>query len=175
MTYPGKIYDNFTAVGQKYKDISAFEFDILGPSGDNVELSNANGTPAIGKLAKDYIYEESTGAKIPEGSIIFTGEYKGNPAYNVVVLYDDEGNIIGGVDSEGSINAESIILAPDPKDDLLGETSEGIWIYWIAPEYEKQLPAKVRAELYRVDDALTNAGQRLVSDTVSLMFHQSCH
>ena len=165
MTYQAR-YMRITAVGQKNKDISAFEFDILGPSGDNVELSNANGTPAIGKLAKDYIYEESTGAKIPEGSIIFTGEYKGNPAYNVVVLYDDEGNIIGGVDSEGSINAESIILAPDPKDDLLGETSEGIWIYWIAPEYEKQLPAKVRAELYRVDDALTNAGQRLVSDTV---------
>ena len=27
--------------------------------------------------------------KIPAGSIIFTGEYKGNPAYNVVLLYDE--------------------------------------------------------------------------------------
>ncbi|MCR0191447.1 hypothetical protein MKC78_08190 [[Clostridium] innocuum] len=30
----------------------------------------------------------------------------------------------------------------------------------------EQLPEKVRAELYRVDNALTNEGQRLVSDTL---------
>lgn len=159
-------YIKITALNQKNKDISILEFDILGPSGDNVELMNANGTPAIGQLTSDYIYEESTGAKIPAGSIVFTGEYKGNPAYNVVVLYDENGEIVGGIDSEGSINAQSIILAPDPGDGLLGETSQGIWIYWISPEYANNLPTKVRAELYRVDNAQTNEGQRLVSDTV---------
>uniref|UniRef100_UPI003F569764 hypothetical protein n=1 Tax=Thomasclavelia spiroformis TaxID=29348 RepID=UPI003F569764 len=151
---------------QKNKNISILEFDISGPSGDNVELMNSNGTPAIGQLTSDYIYEESTGAKIPAGSIVFTGEYKGNPVYNVVVLYDENGEIVGGIDSEGSINAQSIILAPDPGDGLLGETSEGIWIYWISPEYANNLPTRVRAELYRVDNAQTNEGQRLVSDTV---------
>ena len=30
----------------------------------------------------------------------------------------------------------------------------------------EKLPEQVRAELYRVDDAQTNDGQRLVSDTV---------
>ena len=159
-------YIRITALNQKNKDISILEFDILGPSGDNVELMNDNETPAIGKLAHDYVYETSTGAKIPAGSIVFTGEYKGNPAYNVVVLYDENGKIVGGLDDEGSINAESIILAPDPGDGLLGETSEGTWIYWISPEYAKNLPSKVRAELYRVDNAQTNEGQRLVSDTI---------
>ena len=154
-----------TALNQKNKDISILEFDILGPSGDNVELMNADGTPAIGKLTEDYVYDKNSGDKIPAGSIIFTGEYKGNPAYNVVVLYDDNGNIVGGLDEEGSINAQSIILAPDPGDGLLGETSEGIWIYWISPEHAQNLPSKVRAELYRVDNAQTNEGQRLVSDT----------
>lgn len=159
-------YIRITALNQKNKDISILEFDILGPSGDNVELMNDNETPAIGKLAHDYVYETSTSAKIPAGSIVFTGEYKGNPAYNVVVLYDENGKIVGGLDDEGSINAESIILAPDPGDGLLGETSEGTWIYWISPEYAKNLPSKVRAELYRVDNAQTNEGQRLVSDTI---------
>ena len=53
----------------------------------------------------------------------------------------------------------------------MGETPEGIWIYWIEPEDMKDdfvLPAQVRAELYRVDNALTNEGQRLVSDTLSV-------
>lgn len=164
-TYQAR-YIRITAVDQKNTDISILEFDILGPSGDNVELTTVDETPGIGILAKDYVYEASTGAKIPAGSIIFTGEYKGNPAYNVVVLYDENGKIVGGLDDEGSINAESIILAPDPGDGLLGETSEGSWIYWISPEYAQNLPAKVRVELYRVDNAQTNEGQRLVSDTI---------
>ena len=164
-TYQAR-YLKITALNQKNQDISILEFDILGPSGDNVELIHASETPAIGKLDKDYIYDKNTGEKIPEGSIIFTGEYKGNPAYNVVVLYDENGNIVGGLDDEGNLNAQSIILAPDPENGLLGETSNGIWIYWISPEYARYLPSKVRAELYRVDNAQTNEGQRLVSDTL---------
>lgn len=164
-TYQAR-YIRITALNQKNKEISIQEFDILGPSGDNVELTNADGTPAIGILKNDYVYDSNTGASIPAGSIVFMGEYKGNPAYNVVVLYDEDGNIVGGLDEEGSLVAESIILAPDPGDSLLGETSQGTWIYWISPEYAKNLPNKVRAELYRVDNAQTNEGQRLVSDTI---------
>ena len=51
---------------------------------------------------------------------------------------------------------------------MLGETSDGTWIYWIEPSAgvtEASLPGKVRAELYRVDNAMTNEGQRMVSDT----------
>lgn len=169
-------YVKFTAVGQKGKVLSIGELDILGPSGDNVELL----TDGIGKLKADYVYQEAGNGqeeqKIPAGSVVFTGTYKGNPAYNVVLLYDENGNIVGGTDQEGALTAQQIILAPDPGDALLGETSEGIWIYWIEPEDMKDdfvLPAQVRAELYRVDNALTNEGQRLVSDTLSVQVPES--
>ena len=87
----------------------------------------------------------------------------------MVVLYDSKGNIVGGTDGNGDLVASQIVLAPKLEGDaLLGDTSEGMWIYWIEPEDAakmESLPSEVRAELYRVDNALTNEGQRLVSDT----------
>ena len=74
------------------------------------------------------------------------------------------------MDEEGILKAEQIILAKTPENGLLGEVSDGIWIYWITPA-EGQKPdigKKVRAQLYRVDNALTNEGQRLVSDALPL-------
>ena len=145
-------------------EISISELDVLGPTGDNVELLE-NG---IGILSQDYTYGQEDGQTIPAGSLIFTGSYKGNPAYNVVLLYDADGNIVGGVDEEGSIVASQIILAPDPENGRLGEVSEGCWVYWIEPDTLEQmtLPESVRVELYRVDNAMTNEGQRLTSDTL---------
>ncbi len=154
-----------TAVGQSGKSILISEMDLFGPSGDNVEFLSGQG--GIGVLSSAYTY--AAGKTIPTGSIIFTGTYKGNPAYNVVVLYDESGNIVGGTDSDNHLVAHQIILADDPKDAMLGETSEGRWIYWIEPTSGSTTPSlsakRVRAELYRVDNALTNEGQRLVSDT----------
>lgn len=163
-------YIRITLNGYRNKEVRIGEIDVLGPTGDNVELHTANGTPAIGILSKDFVYQEKDETheemKIPAGSIVFTGNYKGNPAYNVVLLYDENGQIIGGTDTEGNLNAEQIILAPDPGNGLLGETASGSWVYWIDGQYAASLPKKVRAELYRVDNALTNEGQRLVSDTL---------
>ncbi len=53
---------------------------------------------------------------------------------------------------------------------MLGEVSDGIWIYWIEPDaIPNDLKGQtVRAQLYRVDHALTNEGQRIVSDTLPL-------
>ncbi|MDE6088559.1 MAG: M60 family metallopeptidase [Oscillospiraceae bacterium] len=105
---------------------------------------------------------------IPKGSLVFTGSYKGNPAYNVVILYDENGKIVGGVDEQGSIMSAQIILADVPEEGDITNVSDGVWVYWIEPEYLKKmdLPEKVRVELYRVNDALTNEGQRLVSDSL---------
>ena len=168
-TYEAR-YIRITAPEQENKEISIAEIDILGPSGDNVEFATADGSPAIGYLEQDYIYQEKTDTqeelKIPAGSLVFMGTYKGNPAYNVVTLYDENGAIVGGINEEGDVVSNQIILAEVPDDAMLGEVSEGTWIYWIEPDELKKLPAKVRAELYRVDNALTNEGERLVSDTV---------
>ena len=149
------------------KSISVGEIDLIGPTGDNVDFGDLSDNTAVGILKEDYVYDKE-GGKIPANSLVFMGEYKGNPAYNVVMLYDENGNIVGGVDENGALKAEQIILADVPENGDLGETSAGRWVYWIAPENlnNGKVPKSVRAELYRVDNALTNAGQRLVSDSM---------
>lgn len=168
-------YVRFTAVGKAGQEISLSEMDLVTLASDNVEFFEAgNHIPAIGLLQEDYIYQKAEGnleeKKIPAGSLVFTGTYMGHPAFNVVILYDAKGNVVGGTDA-GALVAEQIILADDPGNAMLGEVSDGIWIYWIAPEnlgkdFQKNLPEAVRAEMYRVDDALTNEGARQVSDTL---------
>ncbi len=165
-------YVKITAPNQSSMHIS--EIDLLGPTGDSVSFGvRENDTEgAVGILQADYPYESGSGSRvIPAGSLVFTGSYKGNPAYNVVMIYDGDGNVVGGVDADGTVKADQIILANVPENGMLGEVSDGIWIYWIEPE-NGQLPDLtgkiVRAQLYRVDNALTNEGQRLVSDTLPL-------
>lgn len=167
-------YVRLKAPGQNRMSIS--EIDLLGPSGDDISFGarEESTAGAVGILQQNYVYEktESGGEKvIPKGSLIFTGSYKGNPAYNVVVLYDEKGAVVGGVDEAQALNAEQIILANVPENGELGEVSRGTWIYWIKPSENGQIPdikGKVRAQLYRVDNAMTNEGQRLVSDTLPL-------
>ncbi len=59
-------------------------------------------------------------------------------------------------------------MADVPESGNIANVSNGTWIYWIEPDELSQmtLPTAVRAELYRVNNALTNEGQRLVSDTL---------
>ncbi len=149
-------------------EITISEIDICGPSGDDIEFFKAeDDRPAVGILETEFVYGKDAADKIPAGSLIFAGTYKGNPAYNVVMLYDTEGHVIGA--RNGEVRAEQIILAPDPKGDDLGDVSEGYWIYYVRPsDLDKGAIAKikgVRAELYRVDNAHSLEGERVVSDT----------
>ncbi len=148
--------------------ISIAELEVLGVTSDNVDFIETAGTTAIGRLTEDYQYGKEAEDVIPAGSIVFTGSFKGNPAYNVVLLYDQDGNNVGSVDADGNVNAGSIILADVPAEGLIPNVRKGTWIYWIPAGQEIDLSkiTKVRAELYRVNDAATNAGQRLVSDSL---------
>ena len=160
--------------------ISIKEIDICGPSGDNLEFYQSDSqTPAAGILKNEYRFGKNETDVIPAGSLIFTGTYKGNPAYNVVMLYDADGNVIGirkGTDGTDTVEAEQVILADVPEHGNLGETSDGTWIYYIKPdstgkiseETMDQLRNSIRGELYRVDNALTNEGERVVSDTLPI-------
>ncbi|MDE7299443.1 MAG: fibronectin type III domain-containing protein [Lachnospiraceae bacterium] len=155
--------------GMSGSTVSIAELDVLGVTGDNVDFRRTDdGTAAIGRLTADYQYGENADDVIPEGSIIFTGAYKGSPAYNVVVLYDQDGNIVGGADADGILRSHQIILADVPAEGNIANTSDGVWIYWLEPDDPNALAGitKVRAELYRVNNALTNEGQRLVSDSL---------
>lgn len=134
--------------------VSLSELDVLGKPGDNIEILKENG---IGTIKTDYVLDAEKNEVIPAGSFIVTGEYSGHPAYNIVKLYDQNGNIIEGMQA---------IFAMEPENGELGNITEGTWIYYIEPKDIKELPTKVRAELYRVDDALTLDGERLVSDSL---------
>ena len=149
--------------------VSIAELDVLGVTGDNVDFRRTqDSTAAIGKLAEDYRYGQAAGDVIPAGSVVFTGSYKGNPAYNAVVLFDQDGDIVGGTEADGNLKAQFIILADVPPAGNIQNVSDGTWIYWIEGGGQESLigVAKVRAELYRVNNALTNEGQRLVSDSL---------
>ena len=155
-SYVKIIFKNTT---NKDMTITLSELDILGKPGDNIEILKEN---SIGILREDYILDAEKGTKIPTGSFIITGEYSGHPAYNVVKLYDENGELISG---------SQVIFAQEPIDGNLGNITEGTWIYYIEPEDIEQLngfPKKVKAELYRVDDALTLEGERLVSDSLEI-------
>lgn len=148
------------------QEISIGEIDVLGVTGDDIELRTANGTPAIGILSEDYRYGSGANDVIPKDSVIFTGAYKGNPSYSVVMLFDQDGNIVGGTDADGYLKSHQIILADDPNSGIIQEVANGTWIYWIEPGYGVSGISQVRAELYRVNNAFTNEGERLVSDTL---------
>ncbi len=149
--------------------VSMAELDVLGATGDNVDFRRtADGTAVIGRLTEDYKYGDKDTDVIPGGSIVFSGSYKGNPAYNVLILYDQDGNIVGGTNEAGELKAQQILLAEVPVEGELQNVWDGTWIYWIEPSWQADLSgiSKVRGELYRVNDALTNEGQRLVSDSL---------
>lgn len=151
-------------------DVSIKEIEICGPSGDNIEfMQTGSGQNSIGILTDDYQYGTEATNVIPKGSLIFTGIYKGNPAYNVVILYDINGNIIGSMND--TTKSGQVIFADVPENGNLGETSDGTWVYYVEPgQWNAAALAntRVRAELYRVDDAKTLEGERITSDTLDI-------
>ncbi len=151
--------------------LAVAELDVLGPTGDNVELIETG----YGRLEEDYQagrYADGSPCVIPAGSVVFYGAYKGDPAYNVVLLKDQNGKVLDG---------SQLIFAQAPAQGALGETSDGRWFYWLEDEdkvddegavYNEmdQLAGlkTVQAELYRVQDANTLAGQRLTSTSLTM-------
>ena len=157
-------------------EISVAELDVIGSPGDNIEIGvaddNINYKNGIGILKEEYVYQtdnpdtdEDETKTIPEGSIIITGEYRGNPAFNVpLVLNQDENHIAD--------KYKGILLAEIPNSGKLDEVSEGNWIYWVTPEDAKNFMTdnkEIFAELYRTDTAdAQDGGQRLVSNTLKI-------
>lgn len=140
-------------VAKGSKTVSISELDVIAPPGDNIEIGS------IGTLKTDFVYGSEPNQKIPQGSFIVTGEYRGHPAYNASLLRDQNGNIL---------STETIFMAKLPSGAELGEISSGTYITWITPEQleKMELPSAIMKEMYRVNDAETLEGQRLVSDTL---------
>lgn len=169
-------YIKITALGTK--NISASELELITPPGDNIEIGvaedNINYKNGIGILKEEFIYQVDNPdtpdvneeKAIPAGSIVITGEYRGNPAFNVpLVLNQDENHIAD--------KYNGILLAQVPDNGNLEEIAEGNWIYWVEPEDTTTFMKdndKIFAELYRTDSAdASEGGQRLVSDTFKIV------
>lgn len=174
-----------TALGKGAGEVSLRAIDVYGPSGDDIELTEVqlegepSSIPAVGRLSTDFIYDQGlyessghTDGFIKAGSIVFTGSFKGNPAYNTMVLFNDRGAIVGGTyqtEAGEMLRAQQIILAPQPSlGSSFSDTASGRWIYWIEDASELYDGMTIRAELYRVDNAFTNQGQRLVADCAAV-------
>lgn len=142
---------------------------------------------AIGILDEDYVLDAESGDKIPAGSFVVTGKYTGNAAYNVVKLYNQNHKMYDNSfenKRDSIINGYQVFFADMPDEGSIVNVKDGFWVYWLEPlagenegkfglpgagendeDIVVELPTSVYAELYRVDDALTLAGERLVSDS----------
>ncbi len=151
--------------------VSIAELDVLGVTGDNVDFrrTSDDNSAVIGILSEDFKYGDNAEDVIPAGAIVFAGAYKGNAAYNSVLLFDQDGNNVGrvtGTGDEVQVEASSIIMADVPEGGDITDVRNGTWIYWVDAGTDLSGVKKVRAELYRVNDAQTQAGQRVVSDSL---------
>ncbi len=157
-TYADMSYVKIEAVGND--GISGAEIDVIAPPGDNVDMSNST----IGKLNAPYKYMDSNNEEqtIPAGSVVFKGDYRGHPAFNVMLLVDAN-------DSDVFYEGENFLFAQLNSEGGVAEIASGIWFYVVTPEQYASMQGKsVRAELYRVNDAETNEGQRLTSTSLSV-------
>ena len=135
--------------------------------GDNADFLDAEGW--VGYIDADTTYAPETVPgenTIPQGSLVFVGNYSGDTAYNAFKLYscNDQGaSLIGGT---------QVLFAQEPAEGRnLGKTADGRWIWYITPDEMAEagwtLPTSIAAELYRVDDAMTLANERLVANTLT--------
>lgn len=159
-TYNDISYVKVESVGNT-KGLSGAELDIIAPPGDNIDMSAAT----IGRLKDDYKYINSNGVEdiIPSGAVVIKGDYRGNPAYNAILLVDaNNGSVI-------TEDAEVFLFASLRDDAQVSEIASGIWFYVVSKEvYESFREKSVRAELYRVNDMNTLEGQRLTSTSLSV-------
>lgn len=155
-TYDDISYVKIESVGNK-NGLSGAEIDLIAPPGDNVELSNET----IGKLKEPFIYDENE-EPIKAGSVVFKGDYRGNPAFNAMLLVDskDENMIYDG---------ENFLFASLNNENDVNEIAHGYWFYVVSEEdYQKMIGTSIRARLYRVNDALTLEGERLTSTSLAV-------
>ena len=169
-TYNNITYIKIESVGNT-TGLSGAEIDVIAPPGDNVDIDVDNGKPSIGVLEEDYCYltegcndevkdeDGKVKGKIEAGSVVIKGTYRGNPAFNVLLI----GNASNGTKNYGGYQ---LIFAELNSDKSVYEVASGTWLYVMTKEqYEAMLAAEesIRAYLYRVNDAETNEGQRLTS------------
>ncbi len=155
--------------GKPIETLSEDKVDVLAYPGDAVYFTDG----AIGYLGHDYNFGSGS---IPEGTLVVMGSYRGHPIYSKIVVSaeyvnekDFDSSERPNYDKETKVEAvegEIYMFAEIPEDQQVSKVGNGIWMF--IPK-EQSLPAQIKANMFRTDEASSTAGGRLVSDTKWLL------
>lgn len=183
-TYDAKTV-TITGVPETVQDA---DIQLIDYAGDDVAFLE---TGSVGILDKDYSYETTGGtAKIPAGTLIITGAYRGDPVFLKLLV---EGRfthtvLADGEDGAGTVtettetrplDGRALLFAEVPKDGEVSDISDGIFIFIpnVQRETELQegkspcdavnlLPSEMRAVLSRTDSPDSADSQRVTAETL---------
>ena len=160
------------------------DIQLISYAGDDVAFLE-NG--AVGVLSKAYRYGTEAGQVIPAGTLIVTGAYRGDPAYQTVKI---EGRFTRTVLTDGDdevktitetrwLDGRALLFAEIPADGKVCDISDGLFIFIpnVQREAELQgeasgcndaslLPAQMRAVLSRTDQPTLPDSQRVTAETL---------
>ncbi len=146
-TFNDIAYVKIESVGKT--TLSGSEFDIIAPPGDNIELDT------IGVLEKDYTSGDET---IKAGSVIIKGEYRGDPAFNIVTITD-------ALDDTKVYNGYQLLFAEVEPDKHVYSVAKGTWMFIMTKEeYEamRNGSTSIRANLSRANNMETDEDGSMV-------------
>ncbi len=155
--------------GQGIENFTDEQIDVITYPGDAVYFTDGT----IGRLDSDYHFG---GGVIEKGTLVVMGSYRGHPVYSKIVLsaeyvaekdYDDSER--PGYDASETVTAvegDMYMFAELPEDEQVSKVGNGIWLF--VPK-EQSLPSRIKANMFRTDNATSTENGRLVSDTKWLL------
>lgn len=157
-------------------ELSMEDMDFMAYPGDDIAISDT----AIGYLKEDYRYGEDEEDVIRAGTLIVTGNYRGDPVYNTILLQGRYNKADLNADNsdleERAIAGETLLFAQMPNEGDMTTVNNGFWIF--IPDVQREvelggnscsnslLPAEIKAVMYRTDDPENADSKRLVSETL---------
>ena len=160
------------------------DIHLLSYPGDNITFTEG---ASIGVLDADYTYDIGDGQTetIPQGTIVITGSYRGDPLYNSVrvkakVQTMKPGSSDAPVVSERTLSGETLLFAEIPADGEVSTISDGFFLF--IPEDQdafKQVNEdhgdnhaagnavmiELQAQMWRAED-VNGTNPRMTSDTL---------
>lgn len=113
-------------------DVALEDIQLLDYPGDNIAFTEG---ASIGVLGQDYTYETTEGTeKIPAGTIVVTGSYRGDPLYNSVRIVGKMQSMMPGSSaaptvSERTLSGETLLFAEIPEDGAVSTISDGFFLF----------------------------------------------
>lgn len=164
-------------------EMAAEDVLLVSYAGDDVTFPESG---FAGRLQADYHYGD--GEVIPAGTLVITGNYRGDPVYNYVKIkgqftstkLDENGEVITKTITR-DVDGYCLMFAEIPADGAVSDISDGIFIF--VPNVQKEaelqetdacngenlLPSMIRAEIFRTDTPDDTTSGRTTAET--LWFH----